>query len=75
MNEYIDEKNNQIFHFDFYRLDNIVDVQKMGFDVYIDSNSYCFIEWPSLIESWLPTKHHVIQIEEIQNKRELRVLK
>ena len=75
VNEYVNEKNDRIFHFDFYRLDNIEDVQKIGFDVYLDSKSYCFIEWPNLIESRLPPKHHVIKIEEVENKRELRVLK
>jgi len=75
VNEYVNDNNNQIFHFDFYRLDNIKDVRKIGFDTYLESNAYCFIEWPNLIESWLPTNHHVIKIEEIQDKRELLVLK
>ena len=75
VNEYVNEKNNQIFHFDFYRLDHVEDVRKIGFDTYLESNSYCFIEWPNLIESWLPTNHHVIKIEEIQDKRQLLVLK
>jgi len=75
VNEYVNEKNDRIFHFDFYRLDNIEDVQKIGFDVYLDSKSYCFIEWPNLIESWLPANHHIIELKEIQTKRELLVLK
>lgn len=75
VNEYVNEKNDRIFHFDFYRLDNIEDVQKIGFDVYLDSKSYCFIEWPNLIESWLPANHHIIELKEIQTKRELLLLK
>ena len=75
VNEYVNEKNNQIFHFDFYRLDHVEDAIKIGFDTYLESNSYCFIEWPNLIESWLPTNHHVIKIEEVQDKRQLLVLK
>ena len=75
VNEYVNEKNNQIFHFDFYRLDHVEDARKIGFGTYLESNSYCFIEWPNLIESWLPTNHHVIKIEEIQGERQLLVLK
>ena len=75
VNEYVNETYDQIFHFDFYRLKNIEEVQKIGFDIYLDSNSYCFIEWPNLIESLLPSKHHIIKIEETHNKRKLFVLK
>jgi tRNA threonylcarbamoyladenosine biosynthesis protein TsaE len=75
VNEYVSETNNPVFHFDFFRLDNIEDARKIGFDVYLNSNAYCFIEWPDLIESCLPLNHHVIKLEEIQDRRQLLVLK
>ena len=75
VNEYSNETSNPIFHFDFYRLDNIEAARKIGFDVYLNSNAYCFIEWPNLIESYLPFKHHAIKLEEVQDKRQLLVLK
>ena len=75
VNEYVSETNNPVFHFDLYRLNNIEECLKLGLDTYLSSGSYCFIEWPNLIESWLPTNHHVIKIEEIQDKRQLLVLK
>ncbi|MAQ70292.1 MAG: tRNA (adenosine(37)-N6)-threonylcarbamoyltransferase complex ATPase subunit type 1 TsaE [Flavobacteriales bacterium] len=75
VNEYSNETSNPIFHFDFYRLDNIEAARKIGFDVYLNSNAYCFIEWPNLIESYLPCKHHAIKLEEVQDKRQLLVLK
>ena len=75
VNEYLNETSSSIFHFDFYRLDNIEDARSIGFDVYLQSNAYCFIEWPNLIEAYLPFNHHVIKLEEIQDKRQLLVLK
>ena len=75
VNQYVNAQDDQVFHFYFYRLDKIEEVHKIGFDVYLASNYYCFIEWPELIESLLPVNYHALEIKEIQNKRELFLLK
>ena len=75
VNQYVNEYDDQVFHFDFYRLNTVEDVQKIGFDVYLASDYYCFIEWPELVESLLPINHHAIEIKEAQNKRELFLFK
>tara|TARA_B100001029_G_C14827171_1_gene320971 strand:- start:124 stop:543 length:420 start_codon:yes stop_codon:yes gene_type:complete len=75
VNEYFSMNNEKCFHFDLYRLNNIEECLKLGLDTYLSSGSYCFIEWPELIESYLPYKHHIIKIQESKTKRKLFVLK
>ena len=75
VNQYVNEYDDQVFHFDFYRLNTVEDVQKIGFDVYLASDYYCFIEWPELVESLLPINYHAIEIKETQNKKELFLFK
>ena len=53
VNEYRSPKGN-IFHFDFYRLKNQTEALDIGFEEYLDSGKYCFIEWPEKILDLLP---------------------
>lgn len=43
-----------IYHFDFYRIQGLSEVFDLGFDEYLDSGNYCFMEWPELIEPLIP---------------------
>ncbi|MFQ3580190.1 MAG: tRNA (adenosine(37)-N6)-threonylcarbamoyltransferase complex ATPase subunit type 1 TsaE [Bacteroidales bacterium] len=52
VNEY-KNKNIKIIHFDFYRLQSIKEVFDIGFEEYLDSGDYCFIEWPEIIEDYV----------------------
>ncbi len=36
----------KIFHFDLYRIEKEEELLNIGFDEYIASTNYCFIEWP-----------------------------
>jgi tRNA threonylcarbamoyladenosine biosynthesis protein TsaE len=54
VNEYKTSNDNTIFHFDFYRIDNEEDAYNIGVEDYFDSNHWCLIEWPSVIENLLP---------------------
>ena len=74
VNEYMKEDHEKVFHFDFYRLDNIREAVQMGVEIYLNSGNYCFIEWPDLIESFLPTNYNVIKLHINNNNRELIVL-
>jgi tRNA threonylcarbamoyladenosine biosynthesis protein TsaE len=62
VNEYRSMETN-IFHFDFYRLKNQVEAMDIGFEEYLDSGSYCFIEWPEKIPGLLPLHHLRIDIQ------------
>lgn len=40
------------YHFDLYRLNSLDDFIQAGFDEYLyQPDSYCFIEWPEIIEN------------------------
>lgn len=56
VNEYRSPVSN-IFHFDFYRLKNQTEAMDIGFEEYLDSGKYCFIEWPEKIPGLLPEHH------------------
>jgi tRNA threonylcarbamoyladenosine biosynthesis protein TsaE len=54
INEYKTAAGESIFHFDFYRIRNTREVFDIGYEDYLYSGSYCFMEWPELIEALLP---------------------
>jgi tRNA threonylcarbamoyladenosine biosynthesis protein TsaE len=54
INEYRTLEGDSIFHFDFYRIRKIEEVYDIGYEDYIYSGAYCFIEWPELVEELLP---------------------
>jgi tRNA threonylcarbamoyladenosine biosynthesis protein TsaE len=54
INEYKSGKKESIFHFDFYRINDIEEAFDLGYEDYLFSGNYCLIEWPEMIESLLP---------------------
>ena len=46
INEYLNNKNESIYHIDLYRLKDGQDAMQAGVADCIDSGSYCFVEWP-----------------------------
>ena len=71
INEYKTEKDNTIFHFDFYRIKNIEEAYDLGYEDYFYSGEYCFIEWPELIEPLLPAIAVKVHISEIENGKRI----
>ena len=57
VNEYITSNDETIFHFDFYRIDNEEELYNIGVEDYFDSNHWCLIEWPSVVENLLPLEN------------------
>ena len=55
--------NNTIYHFDFYRLKTEIEAMDMGFEEYLYSGNYCFIEWPEKIPELLPENYISINIQ------------
>jgi tRNA threonylcarbamoyladenosine biosynthesis protein TsaE len=65
VNEYHTAKDDIIiYHFDFYRLKNVEEALDIGYEEYIFSGSYCFMEWPEKIEPVLPEERLDVLIEE-----------
>jgi tRNA threonylcarbamoyladenosine biosynthesis protein TsaE len=52
--EYRTRESDSVFHFDFYRIENLEEAYDIGFEEYIDSGQYCFIEWPDIVAAVLP---------------------
>ena len=48
VNEYELNDGNRLFHFDLYRLNSPLELIAIGFEEYLDSGHYVFIEWPEL---------------------------
>ena len=71
VNEYMTVNAEKVFHFDFYRLNNVKELDSIGVETYFNSGCYCFIEWPELIEPFLSMNYHIIQLSNSQNYREL----
>ncbi len=71
INEYQTLINGSIFHFDFYRIKNLVEAFDLGYEDYLYSGSYCFIEWPEKIESILPENLVEVKIEIAEDESRL----
>ncbi|MBK9283161.1 MAG: tRNA (adenosine(37)-N6)-threonylcarbamoyltransferase complex ATPase subunit type 1 TsaE [Sphingobacteriaceae bacterium] len=56
VNEY-NYSNGKIYHFDLYRIKSEEELLDIGFAEYLESDNYCFIEWPELA---LPLIHEKI---------------
>jgi len=75
VNEYRTINNDQVFHFDFYRIETIIEVYDFGYEEYFFQNCYIFIEWPELIEELLPKKVIRININVLpDDSRELVIV-
>jgi tRNA threonylcarbamoyladenosine biosynthesis protein TsaE len=63
VNEYKTTGGASIFHFDFYRIKKLSEAFDIGYEDYIYSGAWCFIEWPELIEPLLPPNAVSVFIE------------
>jgi len=52
----------EIYHFDCYRIESIKEFVDIGYEEYLNSNSYCFIEWAENVEEVLPEETIRVQI-------------
>lgn len=66
INEYSTANGSVIYHFDFYRIKRIEEAFDLGYEDYIYSGNYCFIEWPEMIESLLPEGIVEVRIREAE---------
>ncbi len=54
VNEYKTSHGDSLYHIDFYRIKKTEEVFDFGVEEYLYGDSYCFLEWPELIENILP---------------------
>ena len=62
VNEY-EVNDGLVYHFDFYRLNNESEAFDIGFEDYLYSGNWCFIEWPDKVENLLPENVNTIYLE------------
>ena len=63
VNEYFSVTYGKIYHFDFYRLNDEIEAYDIGTEELLESNDYCFIEWPGNIPNLLPQNYVSVSIE------------
>ena len=63
VNEYLDQSGDLIYHFDFYRIDELEEAEKIGVGEYFYSGNLCLIEWPEKIHPLIPSRCMVIDIQ------------
>ena len=56
-------KDEKIYHFDLYRINNLEDAYNFGIDDYLDSEYWKLIEWPEKIDSILHDDFDRIEIK------------
>ena len=56
-----------IYHFDFYRINSEDEAYDIGFEEYLDSGAYCFIEWPEKIKNLWPSRYVKVSLSTIKN--------
>ncbi len=65
-----------LYHFDVYRIDDIKEMENIGFDDYLFGNGVCIIEWAEIVEELLPENKIVVKItkdEKDENKRLIEI--
>ena len=67
INEYDMPNGKRIFHFDFYRVNNIQEALNFGVEEYFYSGNFCFLEWADKIAALLPDDIVSVYISENEN--------
>ncbi|MFS4491976.1 tRNA (adenosine(37)-N6)-threonylcarbamoyltransferase complex ATPase subunit type 1 TsaE [Maribacter sp. 2308TA10-17] len=75
VNEYHNTNGNLLgYHFDFYRLEDETEVLDLGFEDYLNQDTWVFIEWPEKISSFLPDDVFEIDIDIVDsNTRKISI--
>ncbi|MCW3085348.1 MAG: tsaE [Bacteroidetes bacterium] len=71
VNEYVAATGEKIYHFDFYRIKSESEAYDMGYEEYLYSKAWCFIEWPEKIDGLLPDNTVQVSISLQDDKRTL----
>ncbi len=70
VNEY-ESNDGVIYHFDFYRIKEEEEAYQIGFEEYLDSDAWIFIEWPEKVSGLLPENSIKITINLLDNEKRI----
>ena len=73
VNQYVNDQDEFMYHFDFYRTNNKNEIFDIGYEEYLFSDSFCFIEWPERLENLLPNKYLEIKMKLRDGNRVIRI--
>ena len=62
VNQYRGTNDRPIYHFDFYRIEDVREAYDFGYEEYFYSGELCLVEWPEKIESLLPEEIVTVHI-------------
>ena len=71
VNVYLSPKVGEIYHFDFYRLEDVSEAVQIGTEEYFYSGSYCFLEWSERVLPLLPEDVITIKIDVVSENERL----
>jgi tRNA threonylcarbamoyladenosine biosynthesis protein TsaE len=71
VNEYRTSRGETLYHIDFYRIKKLEEVFDFGIEEYLSGDSYCFMEWPELVEEILPPGTVSVRITVDENEQRI----
>ena len=72
INEYSTNEDETIYHIDLYRIEDVSELDNIGFFEYLESGKTCLIEWGEIIEELIDFEYNKFTITKKEN---LRILK
>ncbi|MDD8017497.1 MAG: tRNA (adenosine(37)-N6)-threonylcarbamoyltransferase complex ATPase subunit type 1 TsaE [Bacteroidota bacterium] len=74
VNEHLDGRL-PLYHFDFYRLKSMKELDEIGFEEYIFGTGVCVLEWAEMIQQKLPVKRFDVFLDlgMTENDRIIRI--
>ena len=73
VNQYVNDQDEFMYHFDFYRTNDKNEIFDIGYEEYLFSDSFCFIEWPERLDNLLPNKYLEIKMKLRDGNRIIRI--
>lgn len=67
-----------LYHFDAYRISDVMEAYDIGFDECLSGDGVCLVEWPEMVKPLLPEQATRVLIERVspleENKRLIRIV-
>ena len=73
VNQYVNDQDEFMYHFDFYRTNNKNEIFDIGYEEYLFSDSFCFVEWPERLDNLLPNKYLEIKMKLRDGNRLIKI--
>lgn len=73
VNVYHTKTTDEVYHFDFYRIQSLEEIYDIGYEDYFYGGQFCLMEWPERITELLPDDTIVVKIK-VDQKSQSRIL-